>query len=210
MGEIFTLEVLLGNNKDLIKVFEDDEPKELAKAFSVKHGLDLEAQSLIEAELERRIDFIFTVSQKPKKTIEKTLEYSPTESENFDILRRLSDFNRTSPLRISDLQTKKSSPVRLKKYCKTYQFRHLFSHLNPSPQGYITLDRVLQINLKSKICKILMPIIIDIDTCGLNLDYLEFCERLKVLLKFLTREQKEFLMMANQNPSGPTKFMWKS
>lgn len=206
-NEIFILKVHIKDSVDLIKVHENDEPSVLAGEFAEKHSLDSDSKVLIEKEIEKRIDEILTTGPKHVTIIEEAPNYD--NKDLFTSCESHKTLKNTEALRVSDLQStmyssitkdinrsmRSCSPVKLKPNNKLYQFSQLFKYLNPNAKGKITMESILKINLKNKLSKILMPIIIDIDNSKLELTFGSFCKKMEVLLKYLTPRERDYLSM---------------
>ena len=222
--EIFTLKIQIKDEIQYLIVHENDEPSQLVSDFAREHNLNKELSILIEKEIETKIDNLinenlinkdFTLQSeniinKHIKIIddnfteedEKNLNNFSSSTHKFKALNslRTNDFKSTNDSFDTGeyfRSIKSYSPVKMPKISKDhqlYQFRDIFKYLKPNKQGYLTIENILQINLNDRLSKILMPLIIDIESLGLSLNYSEFCERMEILLRFLSPKEKSYLL----------------
>lgn len=168
---IFNLKILWDDSEGQIQVHENDEPSILSQEFTKANNLPEHFSELIELEIEKKID-----------------EVLECETVNND-----------SELDITDLHTK---PSILKSSCrssagiskndrKLAQYSKIFKFLADgeliSPQSMACLD------LKHRLCRTLMPLLIDINATDELVDFERFCLKMYALESVLGKEDLKYL-----------------
>ena len=202
--EVFLLRVLFKNIVDIIRVYENDEPCDIAKAFVAKHKLGKNLENLLENEIEKNIEKVLQnnndkVDEKLGQSqdflkFETVLEHLTT---NYTDSPRISQYNTSVNTAYNNIETYKSRFALDK--IKLYRFKTIFQFLCPDNNGKISFFRIKRLNLQQKIYKILMPIIneLKINKCFIN--YREFCTKMESLLKSLSSEEKYYILSPNLN-----------
>ena len=220
--EAFVLKINIKSIVDFIRVFENDEPYNLAQEFIKKHHLSSKSLKIIEKEIELNIDRIMNSTS----LAINSEEYEGEERNNSKLLANdsISKLKTTESMNesISKLKTtaslktsifsgskhlfsrdeyissvKSLSPNKRRNYIdrvKLYRFQTAFRYLNPDKNGKITCKQIAKLKLSERLYKILMPIIDDIKARNLKLGYREFCAEMEILLDCLSSEDKYYIL----------------
>jgi hypothetical protein len=165
-----------------ISVHENDEPQALAEDFRVKYGVDTGAAELIEGEIDKRIDSLIAGK-------EEEGEYSFRLMKNGTM--RISELGSVNFEEIGEKQKKTSSAFKTSR--KIEQFKKIFRFLSRGSQKLSTKN-MQGIDLNHRVCRMLMPILIDIDCLELDLAFDGFCRKIEVMFRLLSKQDQEYLM----------------
>ena len=197
------MKVLMNKKFCLIDVHENDEPGVLATNFGKQEGIDEDLVKILEKEIENHIEKIIE-----NETFER-FDYRKTENESLNNTDELSKLKTMGSLKFwnSDSFEFKNSIRNARSFSpdkkhkipkeKLRQYKIIFNYLNPNNQGKLTILNILKLNLEQRLYKILMPIIIDIDSSGFSIGFAEFCEKMDLLVKFLNEKNKNYLFSPN-------------
>ena len=175
----------------------------LATNFGKQEGIDEDLVKILEKEIENHIEKIIE-----NETFER-FDYRKTENESLNNTDELSKLKTMGSLKFwnSDSFEFKNSIRNARSFSpdkkhkipkeKLRQYKIIFNYLNPNNQGKLTILNILKLNLEQRLYKILMPIIIDIDSSGFSIGFAEFCEKMDLLVKFLNEKNKNYLFSPN-------------
>lgn len=168
---IFNLKILWDDSEGQIQVHENDEPSILSQEFTKVNNLPENFSELIEHEIEKKIDEVLN-----------------NESMNNDSELNISDLNMKPSILKSTCQSSTSiskNNRKLSQYTKIFKF--LADGEFISPQSMACLD------LKHRLCRILMPLLIDINATDEIVDFERFCLKMYALENLLSTQDLKYL-----------------
>jgi hypothetical protein len=197
--KVFTIKVILENTIEYLDVHEFDAPWTLSAQFCYSNNLDKIYESIIQKEIEKCIEKVIKGQFDDLEEFNNTGNNLEINYENFSNLRTMGS------LHLSDLKTTQNNNTGLKRFNKSVtpyriskktreQYLKIFNYMHPTPDKRLCIRNILELNLRHRLYKILMPIIIDIDLSNSFLSFNEFCLKLEVLMKFLSNEDKRYIL----------------
>lgn len=100
----------------------------------------------------------------------------------------------TSPPKSSP-NPKVDKSERIMKKIKFKSYRDIFSDLNPDTKGFITKSTIYKSDLSTKVMSIITPLLEEIKEMDEKLSFDEFYDAMEMLMKVLTPEEKNAILM---------------
>lgn len=194
---IFTLKIIWDDKHDLIVVHENDEPSLISTEFVNRNSLPESYIELIESEIESKIEKLLQVEKIETEDLDEVKEDESNEpgvSKEEETGEDVETYDEGG-LRIN---SKKSlTPERKRSGKKLAQYKKVFRFLTPIK--FITVETMACIDIKHKVCKILMPLLIDLNSTDESIDFVTFCCKMDALSKVLSPSDQSYLMKFQTN-----------
>jgi hypothetical protein len=179
---VFTLDVVWDDKHWLMQVFENDEPCLLAEEFGKVNQLNQGYVKLIEKEIEKRIQEMIDLEKGGDRV----------DTGNFDLMTRSSLDQKPA-----NRNSRSNSPSRKKNTQKLSQYKKIFQFLTPFET--ISEETMSCIDLKHRVCRILLPLLIDLNSTDQKIDFITFCCKMDALNKVLPGSDWNTLMTFQLN-----------
>lgn len=170
---IFNMKIVWEDLEGLISVYENDEPSILSQEFIKANNLPEAYSELIEQEIEHKIVEVL-------KTESQDSEFCST-----DLFSKPSVFKNTGQSSKCENKIGLKADKRISQYVKIFKFL--------ADGDFITPQSLSCLDLKHKLCKILMPLLIDLNGIDEFVDFDQFFVKITALETLLGKEDLNYL-----------------
>ena len=152
---------------------------------------------IIESEIESKIEKLLEVEKMGTEELDEVDEdeiYEPGASKDEETAEEV-ETNDGVGLRMNSKQS--LTPERKRSGKKLGQYKKVFRFLTPFK--FITVETMACIDIKHRVCRILMPLLIDLNSTDESIDFVTFCCKMDALSKVLTPSDLSYLMKFQTN-----------